>query len=371
MRGPSIQRPVANAPEIDLDAASSSDRRATRSAKADNSRAAAASLSAATPGSGAATASDSEHCGFEDGPKSAPAEMRDGDIVADQTKAAGPSWVTTQARIDAALRGSADPFDHAVADLVNVGNMRTPAGQLETLVQSAAASSDPRIYSLAFRACYSVGHRSPIFKKPGPPAFCASLTARRWAALDPGNGVPWLWVLSQAGDDEDEAGRQDALAHLAATTRFDDRAWQAAAAVVAHAPAEDANDVATHDLATQAWSALSPPGLGPLATLCRAQAGGDTTLADQCASIATTMFDRSDSWGLRFAGASLTVYLTGDETRRIAARAERAALDARLRANIPPSSCGVLHDQMRHTLRAGQIGDLAADREEATLAAKP
>ena len=302
-------------------------------------------------------------CGTAQGPAFAPAEIRDGVIVADQVKAAGPGWLNTQTRIDSALRSSADPFDHAVADLVNAGHMRTPAGRLDALVQAAAASSDSRVYSLAFRACYAAAHVSPIFKEPAPPASCGLLTARHWASLDPNNGVPWLAVLAQVGEDEDLPGQQYALAHLATATRFDEHQWQAAAAVLAQEPAQGANELATYDLAMNAWSSLAHVGLGPLTALCQNHAGGDAALAARCAAIATTMVDRSDSWGLRFTGASLSVYLGGDETRRKAIGAERAALVARERNEMPTSNCGLLRFQMQQMLRNGQIGEVAAARE--------
>ncbi|MEO5686882.1 MAG: hypothetical protein ABIR54_05920 [Burkholderiaceae bacterium] len=372
VRAPSIPRPVASAPEIDLDSGLLQELKLAQAAKAVRPPAMAGVHTPPAASSSPAASAPDERCGFEDSPQHAPGEMRDGVIVADQTKAAGSGWTTTQSRIDAALRASADPYDHAVADLVNVGNMRTPAGELDALVQAATTSSDARVYALAYRACYLAAHWSPIFHQPEPPASCHSVTARRWAALDPDNGVPWLAVLAQADEDNDGAIRQDALAHLAMTTRFDGHDQQAAAAILAHAPLEGANDLATHDLATQAWSSLNSPGLGPLSTLCKANAGGDGALAAQCAAIATTMFDHSDSWALRFTGASLTVYMTGDETRRKAARAERAALAARASGNMQVTPCGFLRLLMQQTLREGQIGDLAAMRERAASApAKP
>ena len=219
--------------------------------------------------SSAPVASDDEHCGQEDGPAFAPAEMRDEMIVADQTKAAGPTWTATQTRIDGALRGGADAFDRAVADLLNVGDMRTPDGQLEALVQDASAGHDARVYALAFRACYTAAHSAPRLRRAAPPTSCASLTVRQWASLDPDNGVPWLAALAQADEAGDAAALRDALAHLAAATRFDDGAYQASAEVLSHAPAAGANEFAIGDLSNKAWGSLAQFGIGPLAELCR------------------------------------------------------------------------------------------------------
>lgn len=375
VRGPSGQKPAAGVPEVDLDAALKRDRQGARSARPGDSQASdRVAVAAASASAVASSASADERCGDEDAPRAAPGEIRDGVIVADQTKSAGPGWTATQARIDAALRGSADPFDQAVADLVNVGNMRTPAGALDALVRDAAASSDARVYSLAFRACYAATHTSPIFKAPAPPPSCNSLTARRWAALDSDNGVPWLWVLDQAGGVEDPQAQRDALAHLATVTRFDDHAQQGEAAVLMHAPAQGANDFATYDMANQAGRSLWASGLfPPIISLCQAHAGGDAAVESQCAAIASTMFEHSDSWALRFSGASLTALVTGDETQRRAARAERSALAAQAFKSAPPSpsGCGFLRSEMKRVLREGQIGDVAALREAARMPAKP
>lgn len=367
------RNPWPACPRSTSNAALKRDREGARSAKAGDSQASAAAAATLTSAS-APAASGEERCGDEDAPRVTQGEIRDGVIVADQTKSAGPGWTVTQARIDAALRGSADPFDRAVADLVNVGNMRTPAGALDALVQDATASSDARVYSIAFRACYAAAHMSPIFKTPAPPPSCNSLTARRWAALDPGNGVPWLWVVDQAGENEDPQAQRDALARLASATRFDDRAQEMEAAVLMHAPSDGANDVATYDLAAKAWQSLSPSGLfTPIVSLCQAHAGGDAAVENQCATIATTMFEHSDSWALRFSGASLTAHVNGDETRRKAARAERAALSSRAfkNASPSPSRCGFLRSEMKRMLREGQIGDVAALREAAGMPSKP
>ena len=377
VRGPTVQKPVADVPEIDLDAALNRDRQRVRSVTpGDSPTSGAAAPVLASVSAPASSAATEERCGDEDAPRVTPGEIRDGVIVADQTKSAGPGWTATQARIDAALRGSADPFDRAVADLVNVGNMRTPAGALDALVRDAVASSDARVYSLAFRACYAAAHTSPIFKTPAPPSSCNALTARRWATLDSDNGVPWLWVLDQAGEDKDLQAQWDALTHLATVTRFDGHAQEMEAAVLTHAPADGANEVATFDMAAQAWRSLWPSGLFPtLISLCQAHAGGDVAVENQCTTIATTMFEHSDSWALRFSGASLTAHVSGDETQRKAARAERAALSAQAIKNSSPSPspsrCNFLRSEMKRMLREGQIGDVAALREAAGPPAKP
>lgn len=229
VRGPSMQKPTATVPDIDADFAEQSETPNGESAELERSQF--ASRTAETIASASSAATAPERCGLEERPQLDGYEMRRGDIVQTQIKAAGLGWIETQARIDAALRGSADPFDHAVADLVNVGDMRSPTGQLDALVQQAVSTGDARIYSLALRACN--GGRLLNMGNAAAPS-CASLSALRWAALDPGNGVPWLAVFSQASEEGNAPAQQDALAHLAIATRFDSR-WHLAGATVRRA----------------------------------------------------------------------------------------------------------------------------------------
>ena len=233
VRGPMIQEPVAKVPDVDLDLAGPRESTNVRSAGP-------ISLQPLPPTAAAfasAAAAAGTPCGLEEEPKLGEFVIQDGDAVRSQIKAAGPGWVAAQAHIDAALRASADPFDHAVADLVNAGDMRTSTGRLDALVQQAVDSSDARVYALAFRACQAERARELNYNRSGlVPASCAALTAIRWATLDPGDGIPWIAALSQATADGNVAAQQDAFVHLTEATRFDSRRYAATAAVLARAP---------------------------------------------------------------------------------------------------------------------------------------
>ena len=144
-----------------------------------------------------------EDCGVGDGPQfSKPTAPEESPV---QTAGASQRYLNAQARMDATLRASADPLDRAVADLVNVGDMRSETGADEAVVQQAAASTDPRLFALGFGLCSreSVAARSLQFADddrwidsiPGTASRCVGTVAWRWrrcrgnAGGDGGPGV--------------------------------------------------------------------------------------------------------------------------------------------------------------------------------------
>ncbi len=368
VRGPSMHKPMAKVPEVDLDSAERSETSNVRSAELGGSQP--TSRTAETIASASSAVTASEHRGLEERPQLGGYEMRGGDIVQTQIKSAGSGWIATEARIDAALRESADPFDHAVADLVNVGDMRSPTGQLDALVQQAVSTGDARIYSLAFRACN--GARLLNTENAAAPS-CASLSALRWSALDPGNGVPWLAVFSQASEEGNASAQQDALAHLAMATRFDSRWHLAGATVVAHAPSAAADSGASLGLANTAEMLMARGESWDSAffALCKSHSADDPVLSQRCILIASAIYDRTDQVSQRFRAGNLLFQLTGDSARRGAARSEITALSGRTNKHMPDEPCSAARYVMKRLLRQGQIGDLAAWREEAGMPAKP
>ena len=127
VRAPAIEH-VAVAPprDVDIDPPAMRARREAVLALAlmpDDPWTFAESLAASAPARGA----EREDCGIADGPQyRKPTSAQDAPV---QTAGASPRHVNAQARIDAALRLSADPMDRAVADLINVGACAAlPAG---------------------------------------------------------------------------------------------------------------------------------------------------------------------------------------------------------------------------------------------------
>ena len=367
LRAPLAEEPRAKGAEVDLDSPAMRELAASSVPMPDGRVELVKSPAASAPGQG----TNSDRCGNEQRPGYTLMPMSEGPFLKPvMTKPAALNYAAAQARIDAALRSSPDAFDRAVADLLNVGDMRTPSGALEALVEDAGASVDARVYSLALIACRDAEARSgPPVDGPPPPASCASLNARRWAQLDPGNGVPWLAIFQEARQADDAAAQEDALAHLAASTRFEGRLHAAAGAVLRRASGNPEDGAATDDLATRTI-ALNPVS-STLASICKRESGVDATRLDQCETIATAMFERSDDQSLRAQGAFITFAATGDPRRRDIARAERKRMESRAEAAGATSACDAQQAEMKSLLRSAQVGEVQAMREAAHASAIP
>ena len=357
---------VAAGPDMTIDPLPAS---APAESSASATLAAAPTHATASAGVASEGPKDVERCGDEQRPEYGVVPRGPFQIQV-QTKPGGLGYAAAQTRIDAALRASADPFDRAVSDMLNVGDSRSPAGAVDAVAQDALASSDPRIYSLAMHACLDADARSgDLIGGPPPPQSCQSLNARQWTSIDPGNGVPWLLVYMQANLAKDAAAKADAMAHLVAATRFDDRPDIAAAAVLRNAPPNPDAAAAVDDLAQRGlW--MNHFYFMPTSD-CKSALGHDAALTAQCEAIATTMFDHSDSSALRGRGALLTFYAAGDSSRRDITRAELERSMAYEKSLSNTSPCSQARVQMKELLRAAQVGEVQARQESMKPSAKP
>lgn len=354
LRAPTIERhAVATAPAIDIDPPAMRARREAAIALAlmpDDPWTFAESLAASAPSAAGPARQD---CGIE----GRPAFDEAGDRAV-QATGASSSYAGAQARIDAVLRTSPNPFDRAVADWLDVGNMRGTSGRDEAVVQQAAASTDARIYALGYGLCHA--NRAAM---PG----CRSISLERWLELDADNGVPWLAMLEQARARGDAEGLRTALAHLAAASRFDTYRRSAAGAVARRAPGTAQDLAAIHDLAVRAEAEedlLPAPASAALMSLCRDQAGGDPALAQTCRAISDAIYAHSDSLAGESLGGALLLEATGDESRRDSILAERALAASHWSPATGLSPCRDMRDDLDKLVRVSQIGEVEALREQ-------
>jgi hypothetical protein len=358
LRAPAIVRPaVAEPPPPDIETPAGRARLDAAIALAttpDDPWTLAESLAASAPE--ASDAREREDCGMSDGPQFAKADSADDPPA--QTRAAAPGWLAAQARLDVALRTSADPLDRVTADFVNAGDALTPAGREEAVIRQAAASSDPRVFALGHEVCQHVWASGPA---------CAALTAERWTQVDPGNGMPWIELLGQAQARGDVAATRDAMAHLAAATSFDTRLWEPAGAIARRLPQDGRDLAAGGDLVTNAigYSAALPmPAFKPLFDVCRNQAGGDEELARECRAISDTLYAHSDTLIPFLLSGRLLEVTTGDTSRRELIRTERAVAAAHWSPSTGLAPCRDLREQMRLVDRKAQVGEIEAMREQ-------
>ncbi len=260
--------------------------------------------------------------------------------------------------IDTALRTSDDPFAKAVAVWLDVprtddDSQDIPAPErLRLLGTMAASTTDPRVYALAIRTCSG-----------STEAACQALSMRRWAALDPGNAVPWLFLLNTAEQAADASGQQEAWFHIASSTRFDEGFYTQLQPILS-AATDDPDD-------QRAAEVLSVMGIGmaagqtisiaPLLKGCRDAAVADANRAQLCAKVADLLFEHSDAPMARTFGASITKRMTGDGRR-----SEQIAREQQFWiANdvVAPQSCAELHSRLTflHSLAMrGSHGTFAA-----------
>lgn len=366
LRAPAIERhAVTSPPDVDIDPPAMRARRDAAIAlatMADDPWTYAESVAASAPPD-TPTRREKEDCGMAEGPQFQKAGSAD--QAPAETRAASPAWLATQARIDAALRASADPLDRAAADFVNAGDLRTAAGAADAVAEQAALTTDPRVFALGYAVCHGAGPHGPA---------CAALTAERWAQIDQGNGIPWIDVLDEAHARGDDAGVRDAMAHLAVSTRFEMRLYAPAGAVIAHLPQDGRDLAAAGDLVSRAVAyaaALPFPAFKPLLDVCRDQAGGDETRARQCRAISDTMYAHADALIPFAISGALLLQTTGDASRRDLIRAERAIFAAHWSPGTGLAPCRDLREQMHQLDRKARIGAVEAMREEARKFVSP
>ena len=102
-------------------------------------------------------------------------------------------------------------FDECL-DAANQAHLRAHAAAIEALAAMAANSRDPNIYAGAFYLC--LDHAVP---------GCAQISAANWAALDPANAVPWLYVAGAASQGNNLPAREDAMRRAAGAPLFEHR----------------------------------------------------------------------------------------------------------------------------------------------------
>jgi hypothetical protein len=359
LRAPAIERHAVAPPDPDIDPPATRARRDAAIALAKTpddqrrlARSPASSASAGTP----APDVDMALCGAAEKPRfSEDRQLPDGSFVQDQTRSAGPDYLAARANIDAKLRASNDPFDRATADWLNVGEMRTQEGRLDALVQHATASRDPRVYGLAYRAC--------LRSQPAAPS-CATLDPRAWAALDPGNGVPWAYVLARANAARDQPAAREALAAMAAADRFNDNR-SAISGVVASYPARSDTELGAIDDFIE-WDTHNDTSfdfrpMDALKQACGHRADSDADTGRECQAIDDVMFDHSDSLSLRASAGDLQIAMTGDKRRRnqFSDEVRRAARVWSADMTRPPcTQVRIYLARVRHRVAVGEVQEM-------------
>ena len=169
-------------------------------------------------------------------------------VVAGRVEVCGVGWVKPTAE------GGADPAFLACS-------------------QMATTTRDPRVCALAFRSCGA-----------SEPESCALLNARRWAQLDADNGEPWLFLRNEATRHKEREQADEALFHIGAAARVDDRYFAIPGVVARRAGNSDIDLPAAHVLAIHALGGMAAQSMPLLAVsrACRGPALADANRRQRC-----------------------------------------------------------------------------------------
>lgn len=271
-----------------------------------------------------------------------------------------PSFMAFEAgvrHIDNALRASRDPYANAVAIWLNIpldeqaDGAVSEAERRRRLAALANATTDPRIYALAFRTCRGSSEDG-----------CHVLSARRWAELDADNAMPWAFLLEEAATRGDVSGQEEAMFHMAAARGLADRELAQVQPVIGSSDGSAGDLMAAEGLSTMAIGiAAAWPWPKALMGHCDAAAIADANRAQLCAKFADVMFDHADSFIGRLSGASLTRRLTGDASRGATANAELTLWNAAW-ARPKEVTCDTVKGQLTLLTQAANGGPQAALR---------
>jgi hypothetical protein len=179
----------------------------------------------------------------------------------------------------ARLRQRGDERSQALADLLQGDD--ASLRHLETL---ANTSSDPVVYAWAFGVC---SRRSDC-----------TLSAARWAQLDPGNLVPWEWQAARARAAGDPQAQGDAVFRIAGSTRSDSYQRERLNLLLSLSDADGAGmQMAAENwlISTTAWRDFMPQMQGVTSQCVRPRALADPAQASVCTAAAEAMWKTSDN----------------------------------------------------------------------------
>lgn len=229
---------------------------------------------------------------------------------------------------------------------------------LELLAQQAIATRDPRVYSLAYKAC-----------KGSHEGTCGLLTAARWAQLDGENGDPWLYVMAEAAARKDTAQIEEAIHRIGVATRVDARSFAVPRAIVEHAAASDAGLQAANAvtiLAIGGMAAWPLTSVAPLTRHCRGADLGDANRRQRCEAAASALAERSDNLFYTGIGASMGRQLGWSESRVDAVHVLSSVVQELARSmdsNPLTWSCKTISTMLARMSRQGVVGETGFARE--------
>ena len=230
----------------------------------------------------------------------------------------------------------------------------------DTLARMAAATSDPRVYALAFNTC---GRAQPA------EGACQLLSPEQWARLDPDNAAPWLFVLAQAGQRRDAAAQNEALFRLSTSARSDQYFFAVPGLVIEHLPTDEAATPAVLTLAAEAIGLAAAQSVSSYQTLleqCKPSALRDANRRQTCGAAAELLVERSDTLLDFGIGVALGQRVGWSEDRIDRLRGEQSAYVESLGTSSalgPADGCSGIRRDLATLGRHARLGEVGALRE--------
>jgi hypothetical protein len=232
------------------------------------------------------------------------------------------------------------------------------------LVGLASTTNDPRVYALAFEAC---GWQPQS-------GSCSVLNAAQWARIDAGNAVPWTYLLADASARKDRGAVDDALFHIGAADRVEERRYAVASIVARNAGRSDTDLFAAEQVGQRAASIAGMRTTSALFNAykaCRSDEIVDSNRRELCERVAKTLVERSDSiktLGLgnaigrrlgwpdeRFDTANAIAEAAADALPIVAPPIDPARPAASMRG---PLDCGAVARKLRYVADLGSLGEV-------------
>ncbi|KNZ33520.1 MAG: hypothetical protein AD742_06435 [Methylibium sp. NZG] len=256
--------------------------------------------------------------------------------------------------------GSCQAAKAAAASAAEMMRAIDPASEaaFEAVARMAAASSDPRLYQLAVRAC------SDSKREPGAGA-CRLVSAEQWARLDSGNAAAWRHVARSAAERGDAAAVAEAMHRMAQAQRSHVGWGLMLRQVIEHAPAGDEVLEATLSMAVSVISMQSMGLAGDyqvLTRFCAAAAVADANRRQTCSAIAEVMVGRSDTMMDQGIGSAIGQRSGWPPARADAFKRERDEISERwaLFHNQPQADCATMRRQLAYFTRLDAEGEQGA-----------
>ena len=237
----------------------------------------------------------------------------------------------------------------------------------EQLAKLATASTDPFVYGLAYEMCR--------WRQGGGP--CSVLNAAQWARLDGDNGYPWTYVLAEAIARQETTAIDDALFHIGAARRFDQRGLAVAAMVARQAGDSEEERFAAAKLGEGALNltAVHSP-LSSLFQSCSKDALLDPNRRELCESAASTLAERAESLAATRMGGAMgrrlewpperfeaidAIYLAAREAHPVSGELlDPARPAASLRG---PLDCKAVDKMLRYVQEVDSLGEVGYARQ--------